>query len=125
LPPFLLGALGLVADGLVSVAFLVYAFIALGILPSLGPTVTAWLSEVLPASSLANALSTWLGWSTEELARAITGPLGQMSSAEQDAVLLASVVLGLALLLAVIVVLYLSWVACWSKPVCPEENGGN
>jgi hypothetical protein len=124
LPPFLLGAFGLLAEGLMSIAFIVYALIGMGVIQPLAPTLTAWLSKALADPLLENSLYAWLGWSSSDVIRSVTQPLGAMSLATQETIFLLAVVLGLGTFLSLVVIVYFSWAMCWSKTARLDGNRG-
>jgi len=120
LPPFLLGLFGLLAEGLLSIAFLVYALIGMGVIPPLAPALTTWLSKALADPLLEDSLYSWLGWSSSEVVRAVTQPLEAVSLATQETIFMLAIVFALGTFLSLVVIVYLSWAMCWSESARPN-----
>lgn len=115
LPPFLLGAFGLLTEGLISLVILAYALVGLGLIPPLAPTLRAWLVEALKAPFLESSLYAWLGWSGDELSQAVAQSLAKVSLATQEMALMLLIVLALGMFLSLLLIVYVSWALCWSK----------
>ena len=121
LPPFLLGAFGLLTEGLMSVVFLVYALIGMGVIPPLAPALGTWLSKALADPLLEDSLYSWLGWSSSEVVHAVTQPLEAVSLATQETIFMLAIVFALGTFLSLVVVVYFSWAMCWSKSARTNE----
>lgn len=115
LPPFLLGAFGLLAEGLMSLVLLVYAFIRAGWMPSLSSALRAWLTQRLAAPFWAGSLYARLGWTSEEVVQAVVKSLEALSPATPEAIVMLVGVFVLGLFSSVMVILYISWALCWSE----------
>jgi len=120
LPPFLLGAFGLLADGLISAVTLAYTLVGLGLIPPLAPSLRAWLIKALQAPLLEGSLYAWLGWSGDEVGQAVTRLWGAASPATQEMLLMLAVVLILGMFLASVLVVYFSWAMCWAQAASPN-----
>ncbi len=125
LPPVVLGVLGTFIDMLISMIFVFYALVSLGILPSVATAVRNWLPDVLMDPLLENSVSTWLGWSAREAVEGLLHRWETIGWQDQSAVLFAGALLLLSVLLAAVVVLYLSWAIYWPKNTSNNRESCN
>lgn len=123
LPPFLLGALGTLLDGLVSLVLAAYVLMGLGIIPSVGAKAASWLRTLL-SCEFAQVIYGGLGWSSGEIVERVTRWWGALARSQQESLLAGVILLGLEPLWAAVVLLYLSWAACWSRAERWEHEGG-
>jgi len=124
LPPFLLGALGTLLDGLISAVLFVYVLMRLGVIPSIGAAALSWLRALLSSSLLENSLYAGLGWSSAEVTTRAMLWWSNLTRSSQETLLAGIVLLSLGCVMAVIVLLYLSWAMCWPHAAELEHEGG-
>jgi len=123
LPPFLLGALGTLLDGLMSLVLAAYFLMGLGMIPSVATKVTDWLRELL-SSELLGLVFSGLGWSSSEVMERVTLWWSALGRSQQESLLAGVLLLSLGPLWAAAVLLYLSWAMCWPRAERWEHEGG-
>ena len=72
LPPVLLGSLGLILNGVISITLVVYALTGLGIASSPSAALTFWVTRALAAPALEPVYAA-LGWSQDAVTARVTG----------------------------------------------------
>jgi hypothetical protein len=124
LPPLVLGLIGKCVEVLVSIMVIGYALMGFGLIPSPGPWLSAQFAAAVQIPGLERSLNTFLGGSGGDKLNLLIDVWEKASLATQDTILFSGVLLFFGICLAGIMVLYLSWVLCWSRPARPSRNGG-
>jgi anti-sigma factor RsiW len=114
LPPFLLGALGTLIEGALSLVVIVYTLARLGVLPSLGEPMAAQLAHSLSWASE----QPWCSWMGSANCLALHDAAlhwAALSGTMQDTLLLVAGVVLIGISLGLVVALYFSWAMCWER----------
>ncbi|GAG26426.1 unnamed protein product, partial [marine sediment metagenome] len=96
----------------------------LGLIPSLGSTVSSGLSSLVSHRGLQQWLHPNLGWSGEEVARHTTHYWDELNRPTQNVVIFVTVLLTLGVFMSVIVTFYSFWAMCWSGSARPNRQEG-
>lgn len=108
-PPVLLGSLGLILNGVISITLVVYALTGLGIASSPSAALTFWVTRALAAPAL-EPVFTALGWSQDAVTARVTGAWNLLGSTGQDFLFFALVVVLVGAVLGTVLALFFSWV---------------
>ncbi len=114
MPPILLGIPSALLQVLVPGVFILYTFMRMGLLPSVGGMFTARLIPLLGQPFLEKSLYSLWGWTGEEVTGYVLRGWTSLSAATQDTFVVTMVLILLVGLCFVVAVLYFGWVACWS-----------
>ena len=124
LPPLLLAMAGALVQAMILTTLLAFELTGLGLIPSLGSTVSSQLSSLVSHRGLQQWLHTSLGWSSEEVARHTTHYWDKLNWATQNVVIFVTVLLTLGVFMSVIVTFYSFWAMCWSGSARPNRQKG-
>lgn len=120
-PPVMLGVLGSLTEGLISLLVLLYALSGWGVIPALGKAIAPTLHAALEVPWIEGWLEfSWIAWAREALQR-----WEGMQSSAQEAVVWGPLLLGLAVVWLAAVSLFLLWALCWSNATRLHHRGGN
>ena len=124
LPPLLLATAGALVQAMILTTLLAFELTGLGLIPSLGSTVSSQLSSLVSHPGLQQWLHTSLGWSSEEVARHTTHYWDKLNWATQNVLIFVTVLLTLGVFMSVIVTFYSFWAMCWSGSARPNRQKG-
>ena len=122
LPPLLLAMAGTLIQAMILTTLLGFELAGLGLMPSLGPTVSSELSSLVSHRGLQQWLHASLGWSSEQVAQRTIHYWDKLNWATQNVVIFVTVLLTLAVFMSVIVTFYSFWAMCWSGSARPNRQ---
>jgi len=122
LPPLLLAMAGGLVQAMILTTLLAFELTGLGLIPSLGSTVSSQLSSLVSHRGLQQWLHTSLGWSSEEVAQRTIHYWDKLNWATQNVVIFVTVLLTLGVFMSVIVTFYSFWAMCWSGSARPNRQ---
>jgi len=122
LPPLLLAMAGTLVQAMILFTLLAFELTGLGLIPSLGSTVSSRLSSIVSHRGLQQWLHTSLGWSSEEVAQRTIQHWDKLNWATQNVVIFVTVLLALGVFMSVIVTFYSFWAMCWSGSARPNRQ---
>jgi len=124
LPPFLLAAIGTVAQVALALIVTTFALSAWGLVPAPATVMAGGIHAILGHPWLEGSLYAWLGWSSVEVVQAATTRWQALHTAAQHVIILGAVILAPAAALGVVAVLDLVWAICWPGAARRETEGG-
>jgi len=122
LPPLLLATAGALVRAMILTTLLAFELAGLGLIPSLGSTVSSELSSLVSHRGLQQWLHPSLGWSSEQVAQRTIHYWDELNWPNQNVVIFVTVLLTLAVFMSVIVTFYSFWAMCWSGSARPNRQ---
>jgi hypothetical protein len=114
-PPVVLGAMGSLAQAVLSISVILYVLMGLNIIAP-GVAISRGLDTLVRSSLLESTVYSWMGWTGDGVARALLQPWNGMGYDGQHAMLWLVMLTVLGLILTLVLVLSLSWAVFWARP---------